>query len=124
MKTKKFKFRQTVWSMVKTEYSYKIEAKTYEEAVEQLKEVFARKLESGKENNPFKKLNPKKEVKDTQVVLPEMLGKATLTVEHVSKSKKKEIVVELYNNQDKTWNQNTLVFDKEQEGKSEASDEE
>lgn len=100
MKTKKFTFQQTVVTQVKTCYSYKIKAKTIEEAESKFKRMFEEKLEEGKGHLPLKKLKPKKEKVEVIPVSPEITDNATIVVELIDDNKKKNPVPKpLYNNQ-------------------------
>lgn len=103
MKTKKFTFKQTVFSKVKTEFTYKIEAKSYEEAEEKFKKAFLKKMNKGKQYNPLKKLDPKKEVLYETPLLPEEVGNSTLKMEFISNKKDSRLVHELFNNLENQW---------------------
>ncbi len=103
MKTKKFTFKQTVLSKVKTEFTYKVEAKSYEEAEEKFKKAFMRKLNKEKPFLAIKKLDPKKEVLYEMPLTPEEIGDSTLKMEFISNKKDARLVHELYNNLNKHW---------------------
>ncbi|MCW0482815.1 hypothetical protein [Gaoshiqia sediminis] len=103
MKTKKFTFQQTVVNQVQTTYSYKIKAKTTEEAESKFKKMFEEKLEEGKGHLPLKKLKPKKEKVETSPVSPEMTDTATIVVSVISKNKKQSETRPVYDNKSQLW---------------------
>ncbi len=113
MKNKKFKFEQTVITIVETKYVYKVEAKSYEQAECKFKEAFDKKLENGTSFSPVKKYLSKMAIVDTQPASPEQLGHSTLTVSFLPDKKTGETARQLYNNQENSW----LVANSLDEGK-------
>jgi hypothetical protein len=104
MKEKKFKFEQTVVNLVETKYTYSVEAKTYKQAEKKLKEAFDKKVEKSEtECKPIKKYLSKTSVVDTKPVLPELIGKSTLSIEFLPGKKTDLEAKQLYNNQNKIW---------------------
>lgn len=118
MKTKKFTFKQTVFSKVKTEFTYKIEAKNYEEAEELLKTAFMKKVSKGKQFSAIKKLDPKVEVVYEIPLMTDEVGTSTLKVELINNKKESRMVHELYNNYEDQWTsyfEETISETKQQE---------
>jgi len=104
MKTKKFKFEQTVVEVVETTYTYKIEAKSYGQAEKKLKEAIEKKIESGNEFKPVKKYLYKIKSLEVAPVLPETVGKSTLIINYIPGKKEELTTTPLFNNQDNVWN--------------------
>jgi hypothetical protein len=100
MKTKKFTFRQTVITRVKSQFINVVKAKTYEKAEKKFKKAFDKKLESSKVYSPIKKFDPKKLILEETTISPEEFGESTVIVEFVEKKKKSKIQKEIYNNKD------------------------
>jgi hypothetical protein len=103
MKLKKFRFEHSVVTIVETKYSYKVEAKTYEQAESKLKESFDRKISNGSLLNPIKKFLNKVNVVESTLIDPEIAGNETVKVEYIPKKKSGLSSVNLYNNIDNTW---------------------
>lgn len=103
MKLKKFRFEHSVVTIVETKYSYKVEAKTYEQAESKLKESFDRKISNGSLINPIKKFLNKVNVVESTLIDPEIAGNETVKVEYIPKKKSGLTSVNLYNNIDNTW---------------------
>jgi hypothetical protein len=116
MKTKKFTFRQTVLTRVKSQFINVVEAKTYEKAEKKFKKAFDKKLESRKVCRPIKKFNPKKLILEETTISPEEFGESTVVVEFVEKKKKSQIQKKIYSNKDMGW-------DLETESKAEEAEE-
>ena len=119
MKSRKFKFRQTVLTQVTTQFEYKIKAKSPEIAVEKFKKLFEEKMGAGKEHLAIKKLRPEKSLLETEPVPVRGNGPATIVIELIDKKNKKQKIREIYDNKQKTWR----VEDAEEENMNDEKDE-
>jgi lambda repressor-like predicted transcriptional regulator len=113
MRQAKFKFEQSVITIIETKYTYKVEGKSYAQAEAKIKEAFDKKSEKGNILNPFKRFLSKVAITDSILAKPEMLGKSTLSIEYIPSKKTGISPKQLYNNVDTTWNHFDEIIDED-----------